>query len=147
MCRILHLQFAIKYLIVSDLLQLADEVCLKNLQINCIETIKKTITVSNVIHFFNLINKMVEHYRKVIIELFFLFSIVDFFLFWDKRIFYNGIYVLIQLEFVFHSSFYPSKIVFPLKFLYANLLLHMNTLHFSSSLFTQNSLALKISLY
>ncbi|KYM89078.1 RCC1 and BTB domain-containing protein 1 [Atta colombica] len=51
-----------------DLLQLADEVCLKNLQINCIETIKKTITVSNVIHLFNLVNKMVEHYRKELIK-------------------------------------------------------------------------------
>ncbi|KAG5309560.1 RCBT1 protein, partial [Acromyrmex insinuator] len=47
-----------------DLLQLADEVCLKNLQINCTGTIKKTITVSNVIHFFNLINKMAEHYKE-----------------------------------------------------------------------------------
>ncbi|KAG5330949.1 RCBT1 protein, partial [Acromyrmex charruanus] len=51
-----------------DLLQLADEVCLKNLQINCTGTIKKTITVSNVIHFFNLINKMAELYRKELMK-------------------------------------------------------------------------------
>ncbi|KAG5331631.1 RCBT1 protein, partial [Acromyrmex charruanus] len=57
-----------------DLLQLADEVCLKNLQINCTGTIKKTITVSNVIHFFNLINKMAEHYKEGTNRIFF-FSI------------------------------------------------------------------------
>ncbi|KAG5341919.1 RCBT1 protein, partial [Acromyrmex heyeri] len=51
-----------------DLLQLADEVCLKNLQINCTGTIKKTITVSNVIHFFNLINKMAEHYKEELMK-------------------------------------------------------------------------------
>ncbi|KAG5345323.1 RCBT1 protein, partial [Acromyrmex heyeri] len=51
-----------------DLLQMADEVCLKNLQIHCTGTIKKTITISKVIHFFNLINKMEEHYRKELMK-------------------------------------------------------------------------------
>ncbi|KAG5316342.1 RCBT1 protein, partial [Acromyrmex insinuator] len=76
----------VKYLVVADLLQLANEVCLKNLQINCTGTIKKTITVSNVIHFFNLINKMAEHYKEITNRIFFLFFFGFFSLLRQKKV-------------------------------------------------------------
>ncbi|KAG5347679.1 RCBT1 protein, partial [Acromyrmex charruanus] len=47
-----------------DLLQLADALCEKNLQIDCIRKIKKTINVSNVIYLFNLIIDMNEGHHK-----------------------------------------------------------------------------------
>ncbi|XP_011051904.1 PREDICTED: uncharacterized protein LOC105144615 [Acromyrmex echinatior] len=47
-----------------DLLQLADALCEKNLQMDCIRKIKKTINVSNVMYFFNLINDINEEYHK-----------------------------------------------------------------------------------
>ncbi|KAG5325322.1 RCBT1 protein, partial [Pseudoatta argentina] len=47
-----------------DLLQLADALCEKNLQMDCIQKIKKTINVSNVMYLFNLINDMNEGHHK-----------------------------------------------------------------------------------
>ncbi|EGI67028.1 RCC1 and BTB domain-containing protein 1 [Acromyrmex echinatior] len=47
-----------------DLLQLADALCEKNLQTDCIRKIKKTINVSNVTYLFNLINDMNERHHK-----------------------------------------------------------------------------------
>ncbi|KAG5342829.1 RCBT1 protein, partial [Acromyrmex charruanus] len=47
-----------------DLLQLADALCEKNLQMDCIRKIKKTINVSNVMYLFNLINDMNEEHHK-----------------------------------------------------------------------------------
>ncbi|KAG5330330.1 RCBT1 protein, partial [Acromyrmex charruanus] len=47
-----------------DLLQLADVLCEKNLQMDCIRKIKKTINVSNVMYLFNLINDMNEEHHK-----------------------------------------------------------------------------------
>ncbi|EGI67047.1 hypothetical protein G5I_04383 [Acromyrmex echinatior] len=47
-----------------NLLQLADALCEKNLQMDCISKIKKTINISNVMYLFNLINNMNEGHRK-----------------------------------------------------------------------------------
>ncbi|KAG5328204.1 RCBT1 protein, partial [Acromyrmex heyeri] len=70
----------VKYFFIADLLQLADALCEKNLQMDCIRKIKKTINVSNVIYLFNLIIDMNEgHHKEVIVFLFLLwifFSIV-----------------------------------------------------------------------
>ncbi|KAG5310483.1 RCBT1 protein, partial [Acromyrmex insinuator] len=54
----LNVNSRLKYLFVADLLQLADALCEKNLQMDCIRKIKKTINVSNVMYFFNLIELM-----------------------------------------------------------------------------------------
>ncbi|KAG5334861.1 RCBT1 protein, partial [Acromyrmex charruanus] len=54
----------LKYLFVADLLQLADALCEKNLQIDCIPEIKKIINVSNVMYLFNLIKDMNEGHHK-----------------------------------------------------------------------------------
>ncbi|KAG5341970.1 RCBT1 protein, partial [Acromyrmex charruanus] len=57
-----------------DLLQLADTLCEKNLQMDCIRKIKKTINVSNVMNLFKLINDMnEEHYKEVTDSIVFLF--------------------------------------------------------------------------
>ncbi|KAG5310981.1 RCBT1 protein, partial [Acromyrmex insinuator] len=56
----------LKYLFVADLLQLADLLCEKNLQMDCIRKIKKTINLSNIMNLFKLINDMNEdHHKKV----------------------------------------------------------------------------------
>ncbi|KAG5314819.1 RCBT1 protein, partial [Acromyrmex insinuator] len=47
-----------------NLLQLADTLCEKNLQMDCIRKIKKIINVSNVMYLFNLINDMNEEHHK-----------------------------------------------------------------------------------
>ncbi|KAG5339696.1 RCBT1 protein, partial [Acromyrmex heyeri] len=54
----------LKYLFVADLLQLADALCEKNLQMDCISEIKKIINVSNVMYLFNLIKDMNEGHHK-----------------------------------------------------------------------------------
>ncbi|KYQ47065.1 RCC1 and BTB domain-containing protein 1 [Trachymyrmex zeteki] len=64
-----------------DLLKLADEVCEKHLEMDCIRTIKKTITVSNIACLINLLNEMAEHHKKVTDSISFLFSIVNVFCF------------------------------------------------------------------
>ncbi|KAG5336849.1 RCBT1 protein, partial [Acromyrmex heyeri] len=53
-----------KYLFVADLLQLADTLCEKNLQMDCIRKIRKTINVSNVMYLFTFINDMNEEHHK-----------------------------------------------------------------------------------
>ncbi|KAG5343152.1 RCBT1 protein, partial [Acromyrmex heyeri] len=69
----------LKYLFVADLLQLADTLCEKNLQMDCIRKIKKTINVSNVMYLFKLINDMnEEHHKKVTDSIVFLFLLCIF---------------------------------------------------------------------
>ncbi|KAG5309561.1 RCBT1 protein, partial [Acromyrmex insinuator] len=63
-----ELNVRLKYLFVADLLQLADLLCEKNLQMDCIRKIKKTINVSNVIYLFNLINDMKIHHKKELMK-------------------------------------------------------------------------------
>ncbi|KAG5341920.1 RCBT1 protein, partial [Acromyrmex heyeri] len=60
----------VKYLFVADLLQLADILCEKNLEMDCIRKIKKTINVSNVMNLFKLINDMNEdHHKKELMKI------------------------------------------------------------------------------
>ncbi|XP_018059819.1 PREDICTED: RCC1 and BTB domain-containing protein 1-like [Atta colombica] len=47
-----------------DLLRLADTLCEKNLQMDCIRKVKKIINISNVMYLFNLINGMNEGHHK-----------------------------------------------------------------------------------